>query len=193
MLVDLISGMMIIGFDGYVFYIVQLFVGLVVDGGLLFDVEICIMIDLNVEFFVLLVFLIQFGYEFGDMVIGVNGLIFGIWFDDLVILIIVIFEKENMVLEEEWLLGWFFDYVFNVDIVNGVQFENICIIDIILLEFQFNGLIQIMGGVGCMDNFVFLLIDIMCILVVGIIVDFDIEVIFEVELFDIFDEMVCDF
>lgn len=190
--IDLIFGIVIMVFVGYIVIVVWLLVGLVVDGGLMLFLEVCLIVDFGVDFYDLFDFSVVFVYEFGNLLIGLLIVYLVNCVDDLILLMIVCFIKMNCLVEFECVFGfiWFYEYEIVIDIVNGVIFNVFDILDLLL----FGGLIVVsglivIGGMGCVVNG---MVDVDCMLVMGGFGVSDFVVMYEVVIFDIFDEDSCD-
>ena len=126
-------------------------VGSVVTGGPDLPAEICLTIDPGAEVGMSLPVDITPVYQFGDTATGDNGPIIGTTVTPNVTPTVLLFGKSDNTPESERPPGtsWPYEYRLSVDIANTATINPLVIRDTLPDDFQFNGTVNISGGVGC--------------------------------------------
>ena len=126
-------------------------IGSVVTGGPDLPIEICLTIDPAAEVGTPLPVNITPVYQFGDTPTGDNGPIVGMPVTPNVTPTVLLFGKSDNTPESERPPGtsWPYEYRLSVDIANTATINPLVISDTLPADFQFNGTVNISGGVGC--------------------------------------------
>ncbi|MEM7053203.1 MAG: isopeptide-forming domain-containing fimbrial protein [Pseudomonadota bacterium] len=144
-------GQSVTGTSGSSLIILNYPVGSVVTGGPDLPIEICLTIAPSADVGVPLPIDITPVYEFGDTATGDNGPIIAPVVNQNVTPTVLLFDKEDNAPESERPPGtsWPYDYTLTVDIANTATINPLTISDTLPADFQFNGTLNIVGGVGC--------------------------------------------